>query len=107
MNRWLLVGVWFVVGMAGAAEKPQFLVLDTRTTIAPGADQIGGDFIATSIAYELHRRFKACATELSSGDVRAMIGYERQRQLLGGDDSGLLAEIGDALGRKGLLVRSS
>lgn len=35
---------------------------------------------------------------ISGSDIRSMVGYEKQRQLLGCSDAGCLAEIGGALG---------
>ncbi|MBF0296110.1 MAG: hypothetical protein HQL96_13045 [Magnetococcales bacterium] len=90
-----------------AKEKPQFMLSDTSVSQAPGDDRIDGSDVVRTLAGDLHHRFRHCATALTMDDLRMLIGFEKQRELLGAGDPTALAEIGGALGRKGLLVTSA
>ncbi|MBF0180790.1 MAG: hypothetical protein HQM03_12275 [Magnetococcales bacterium] len=88
-------------------EKPQFMLPDTKVSQAPGDERVEGSSVASSLATSLHYRFKSCASTLTMDDLRMLIGFEKQREMLGGGDPALLGEISDAMGRKGLLVTST
>jgi TolB-like protein len=78
---------------ASAAGRQKVAVLDVRAVqgVAPGTATILTAIVVDGAA----RGFDV----ISQSDVAAMIGFEKQRQMLGcAEDSGCLAEIGGALG---------
>ncbi|NGZ25823.1 MAG: hypothetical protein G8345_02910 [Magnetococcales bacterium] len=106
--RWGVLGLCLLPWtQALATSKPTVFMLDTKVTEPPNNAPVDGGHVANSLAEAFERRFKPCATTLTSEDTRALIGLEKQRQLFGGDDSSTLAEIGSALGRKGVVATSS
>jgi hypothetical protein len=77
-----------------AAQRQKVAVLDVRAVqgVQPGTAQILTAIIAGDTA-------SAGYDVLSQADIGALIGFERQKKMLGcGDDSSCLAEIGGALG---------
>jgi hypothetical protein len=63
--------------------------------------------LATFYADQLAGAMRARGVRvLSASDIVALVGLERQRQLLGCGDSGCIAEIGNALGCDGALLVS-
>jgi len=79
---------------AQAAKKTKIAVLDVRAVGTFDPKSIEG--LSTLIASELSRSEQVEVT--SGSDIRAMIGFDRERQLLGCSETGCLAEIGGALG---------
>lgn len=79
-----------------AAPTPKIAVLDVR--LASGVDAALGPFLTQVIAGEVADR--TGSSPLVSADIRDLLGFERQKQMLGcsEDDSSCLAEIGGALG---------
>jgi hypothetical protein len=82
---------------APAAAKPR------RTKVAVSeleagvrADPKVSHLVTTLITAELRRR--PALTVTSQDDIKALLGYERQKALLGCTDASCLAEIGGALG---------
>ena len=79
---------------ASAAAKQKVAVLDVRAVqgVAPGTATILTAIVVDDTA-------RAGYEVISQADVSAMIGFEKQKQMLGcSDDSSCLAEIGGALG---------
>jgi TolB-like protein len=79
---------------APAAGAPRVAVwgIEAGPDVSPGAAQILGDIVAT----ELSRtgRFQV----IGRSDLGALLGYEKQKAVLGCTESGCLAEIGGAIG---------
>jgi TolB-like protein len=92
--RALLVVATAVLPLAAApASRQKVAVLDVRAIqgVAPGTAAILTAIVVDGAA----RGFDV----ISQSDVAAMIGFEKQKQMLGcAEDSGCLAEIGGALG---------
>jgi hypothetical protein len=85
-----------------AASRQKVAVLDVRAVqgVQPGTATILTAIIAGDTA-------AAGYDVLSQADIGALIGFERQKKMLGcGDDSSCLAEIGGALGVDYILVGS-
>lgn len=81
--------------LAPPAKAPRVAVLDVR--LSPGIDASYGGFLTQVLASEVGE--KTGQAPLTSGDVTALLGLERQKALLGcGDSQSCLAEIGGALG---------
>jgi hypothetical protein len=81
-------------GLSGAAEaRPRLAVLDL---VANGASKELASAATGVTASELDRIgvFKV----ISADAIRAMLAFEKQRQMLGCSDAGCLVEIGGALG---------
>ncbi len=94
----LLLFVSLEARAAAAPQKKRLAVLDVRVvgTFDPKAVQ----GLSTFIAAEAERfNFKVIA----GSDLAAVVGYEKQRRILGCSDGGCLAEIGGALGADYLL----
>lgn len=80
--------------------KARIAVLDVRT----GAlDPKTFEGLSGLIASELAARAPAVQV-IGSGDIRAMVGFEREKQLMGCSESSCLAEIGGALGVEYMLT---
>jgi len=77
------------------APKAKVAVLDVRSvgSVDPKKFDGVGAFIAAYLAEK-----RPDLQFIGSGDIRAMLGLERERQLLGCSDGSCLAEIGGALG---------
>lgn len=90
-----------VVALLGAADKPKLAVLDVQVVgVAPEAAVALGD----SMTQELSRR--GFFEVISSNDIRTLLGVERQRQLLGCEESSCTAELSGALGARFVLQSS-
>ncbi|HEY3446910.1 MAG TPA: hypothetical protein VGK67_11125 [Myxococcales bacterium] len=76
-------------------SKPRIAVLDVRT--AGTLDPKTFEGLSGLIASEIAARASAVQV-IGSGDIRAMVGFEREKQLMGCSESACLAEIGGALG---------
>jgi TolB-like protein len=83
-----------LLSAAPAAGAPRIAVwgIEAGPDVSPGAAQILGDVVAT----ELSRtgRFQV----IGRSDLNALLGYEKQKAVLGCTESGCLAEIGGAIG---------
>jgi TolB-like protein len=93
MRALILVATAVLPLAASPAAKQKIAVLDVRAVqgVAPGTATI----LTAIVVDGASRGFDV----ISQTDVASMIGFERQRQLLGcAEDSGCLAEIGGALG---------
>jgi len=86
------------------AAAPKIAVLDART--GPGVDPALGPYLAQVLAKEVESR--TGASPLLSADVTAMLGFERNKRMLGcsEEDSECLAEITGALGVAEVLASS-
>ncbi|MCA1826926.1 MAG: hypothetical protein ABR567_15605 [Myxococcales bacterium] len=86
------------------AATPKIAVLDART--GPGVDPALGPYLAQVLAKEVESR--TGAAPLLSADVTAMLGFERNKRMLGcsEEDSECLAEITGALGVAQVLASS-
>lgn len=86
---------WSVLAAAPEASLPRAVVMDVQALEknAEAAKALTGALTATVTTTRLFR-------VLSAEDVRALLGFERQRQLLGCDDGGAqcLTELTDAMG---------
>jgi hypothetical protein len=103
MRRTLVVTVAALVAAAAspavAAPRQKVAVLDVRAVqgVAAGTATILTAIIAGDTA-------AAGYDVLSQADIGALLGFERQKKMLGcGDDSSCLAEIGGALGAEYVL----
>ena len=95
--RGFVIALALLVGASGAsAEEPRrkTAVLDPK--FAAGVDGATLQPLGGLIAVAVQRHTKGDVT--SADDVRTMIGFERQKELLGCSDTSCLAEIGGALG---------
>jgi hypothetical protein len=80
--------------LAGAAEaRPRLAVLDL---VANGASKELASAAGGVVANELDRL--GVFTVITSDAIRAMLAFEKQRQMLGCTDAGCVTEIGGALG---------
>ena len=75
-------------------SRQKIAVLDVRAVGTFDPKSIEG--LSTLVASELSRHERVEVT--SGADLRAMIGFDRERQLLGCTETSCLAEIGGALG---------
>ncbi|HEX9241252.1 MAG TPA: hypothetical protein VF875_02295 [Anaeromyxobacter sp.] len=94
MKRALVLVALITALPALAASKQKVAVLDVRAVqgVSPGTAEILTAIIAGDTA-------SAGYDVLSQADIGALLGYERQKKMLGcGEDSSCLAEIGGALG---------
>lgn len=85
---------------ASSAEKlPKILVLDVRAT--GNFDQKSAEVLSSLVAGEAARY---PAKVIAGADLRALLGLERQQQLMGCTESSCMAQIGGALGVEFVLV---
>jgi TolB-like protein len=84
-----------VVTVLAADAKPKLAVLDVQTS---GVEATLGVALGDAITQELTRR--DFFDVISSGDIRALLGIDRQKQLLGCGDSSCTAELSGALGAR-------
>src|SRR5438067_13236797 len=93
-----------LVALVLLAAPPKIAVLDART--GPGVDPAMGPYLAQILAKEVQSR--TGAAPLLSADVTAMLGFERNKRMLGctEEDSQCLAEITGALGVQNVLATS-
>jgi hypothetical protein len=93
----LLVATLALLGAAGPTEvklaAPGFQLVDVKPE--------EGAFLSQAFAAQLSKQGLSVIT---AQDVAAVIGMERQKQLVGCEESGCLAEIGNALGADGTVV---
>jgi hypothetical protein len=84
--------VLLVLSLA-AARPPSIAILDLKTSGTFDPSEVSGlsGLIATEVARRPLRAF-------AGADLKALIGYERKKQLLGCYDDSCLSEIGGALG---------
>ncbi|MFZ5438487.1 MAG: hypothetical protein ACOZQL_00695 [Myxococcota bacterium] len=94
---WLLTGV-LATSLLAAAEKPKLAVLDVQAIGAPAEEAVA---LGESITQELSRR--GFFEVISSRDIRALLGVEREKALLGCGDSSCTAELSGALGARFVL----
>lgn len=94
--------MWGVLLLVAAG--PSIAVLDART--GPGVDPGLGPYLAQVAAKEVQAR--TGAAPLVSADVTAMLGFERNKRMLGcsDEDSACVAEIAGALGVAQVLATS-
>jgi hypothetical protein len=93
-------------GQAGSV----FITTSSQTDqqVAPGqhsAASVAGDILESQVSHELLARFP-CASLMTRSAAAQILGVERQRQLLGADDSDRLASLASALGAKYLISLS-
>lgn len=93
---WLLTGV--LVSSLMAADKPKLAVLDVQ---AVGVSNDEAVALGEALTQELSRR--GFFEVISSRDIRALLGVERERALLGCGDSSCTAELSGALGARFVL----
>ncbi len=95
MRRTTLIAALTVLPVvAGAAPRVKIAVTDIRSVqgVAPGTATILSDIVVSEVA-------RAGYDVVSQADITAMIGFEKQKKVLGcSEDSSCLAEIGGALG---------
>jgi hypothetical protein len=85
---------------ASPVSPPKLAALDWT---AANVERELVSFFSEELARALRQRGLKVVT---SSDMAALLGAERRRQLLGCDESGCLAELGNALGCEGLLMVS-
>src|SRR5574337_444056 len=81
-------------GAVAAPARVKVAVMDVKSVqgVPQGTATILTDIVVSEVA-------KARVDVVSKGDIAAMIGFEKEKQILGcSDDSKCLAEIGGALG---------
>lgn len=93
---WLLTGV--LASTLLAADKPKLAVLDVQAVGAPTEQAVA---LGEAITQELSRR--GFFEVISSHDIRALLGVEREKALLGCGDSSCTAELSGALGARFVL----
>jgi TolB-like protein len=96
MGRFVALALIASLPAAGLAAggRTKVAVMDVRNVqgVAEGTATILTDIVVSDVA-------RAGYDVISRGDIAAMVGFEKQRQVLGcGDETGCLAEIGGALG---------
>jgi TolB-like protein len=76
-----------------AAGRTRIAVTEIKSVqgVAPGTATILSDIVVSEVA-------KGGYEVLSQSDIVAMVGFEKQKKMLGCDETGCLAEIGGALG---------
>jgi TolB-like protein len=84
---------------AGAPEKPKLIVLDLAAQT--GVDDRLARALTDAVANEVASR--GFFQTSSSRDIQTLLGVERQRQLLGCDESGCMSELAGALGARFVL----
>ena len=90
----LIAALALLPAAAGAAPRVKIAVTDIRSVqgVAPGTATILTDIVVSEVA-------RAGYDVVSQADITAMIGFEKQKRVLGcSEDSSCLAEIGGALG---------
>jgi hypothetical protein len=85
---------------AASTARHRVAVLDVRAIGDVEARQVEG--LSSLIASEVSGRSNDQV--VSGADIRAMIGFERQKELLGCSETSCLAEIGGALGVERIVV---
>ena len=92
-----------VAALVAATPAPKIAVLDLESTGVP-------DTLVKTLSLVVPNAVRDAnphAEILSSGEIRSLIGFERQKQLLGcTEGSSCMAEIGDALGAQELISGS-
>ncbi len=95
MKRALLFAAVAVLPLgASAAPRTKIAVTEVKAVqgVSPGTATILSDIVVSEVA-------RAGFDVVSQSDIAAMVGFEKQRKMLGcSDDSSCLAEIGGALG---------
>ncbi len=98
LASFVLFGLALLPAARAAAAEPakifKIAVLDARASGTADPKLVGG--LDPLVAAEVSGRTRAQVT--SGADLRAMIGFEKQKELVGCGDSSCLAEIGGALG---------
>jgi hypothetical protein len=85
--------------MLSAAEPAEELKIATPGLVVTGLDAS----LAAPLTDQLARPF-APVRVVTPRDIAALLGLERQKELLGCSDGGCLAELGNALGVQGVLL---
>lgn len=96
-----MLAAMLALSLLGATEKPKLAVLDVQ---AVGVAQEAAVALGDSMTQELARR--GFFDVISSSDIRALLGVERQKQLLGCEESSCTAELSGALGARFVLQSS-
>jgi TolB-like protein len=95
MKRALLVAAMAALPLAAsAAPRTKIAVTEIKAVqgVSPGTATILSDIVVSEVARAGH-------DVISQSDIKAMVGFEQQKKMLGcTDDSSCLAEIGGALG---------
>ncbi len=103
MRPLLLAAFLFLPLVSVAADKPRVVVLDLASD---RSTKSSARFVTVAVMTELSRtgRFDV----IGSSDIQALLGLERQKQLLGctNDESSCLAELSGALGAEYLVTGS-
>jgi TolB-like protein len=94
------LAVAVVLALALGAHKPKVAVLDVQDITTGQAEH--ARLLTQIITGELSR--DGSLDVVSSSQIRDMLGFEKQKQLLGCNEGSCLAEIGGALGVDYLLV---
>ena len=94
---------WILAGLLLAAPKP-IKVAVSEVEAGPSVDPKLAHFVSTLVTSELRRRPALAVT--SQEDVRNLLGFERQKSLLGCVETSCLAEIGGALGVEQIVTGS-
>ncbi|HEY6006384.1 MAG TPA: hypothetical protein VIV57_26125 [Anaeromyxobacter sp.] len=92
MNALAALALLLAAAPAGGAPRIAVWGIEAGPDVSPGAAQILGDVVAT----ELSRagRFQV----IGRSDLGALLGWEKQKAVLGCTESSCLAEIGGAIG---------
>lgn len=100
LRRAALLAVTLLPLAAAAAEgKPKVAILDAH--VAGGAEASAAEGLSALVAAEVARR--PALGVVSAADVRALLGYEQQKTLMGCTGGACATELGGALGATWLL----
>ena len=90
----------------GQGKAPSVVIVQKSQTDKPAAPGQASDE-ATAVAHWLEDQIaiqlqeqQPCVNAMTDRDVGALLDWERQRQLLGGDDNGALSALAGSLGAK-------
>lgn len=89
---------------AAPAESGKLKILAKEIEAGMGVDPQVAHLLSTTVTSELRRSPHLAV--VGQDDIRELLGFEKQKQLLGCTDATCLAEIGGALGVDQLLVGS-
>ncbi len=95
--------LWLLAGLLLAAPKP-IKVAVSEVEAGPSVDPKLAHFVSTLVTSELRRRPALAVT--SQEDVKNLLGFERQKSLVGCVETSCLAEIGGALGVEQIVTGS-
>lgn len=105
MTRSLLLwwSLSLCVSWSARAQEPKKIRLAAPGFSASKVEPSMADFVSEHFAQKLSLEG---ISVLSSSEVKALVGLERQRQLMGCDESNCMAELADALGADGVITGS-